>query len=87
MVSVGVTRPLADFELQRNFYATSSCGICGKASLEAIETRCAPVAEGPVVDASVLLRLPDELRARAERVRPHRRPARGGACSTPRAGS
>ena len=62
VVSVGVTRRLADFEMQRNFYATSSCGICGKASLEAIETRCAPVAEGPVVDASVLLRLPDELR-------------------------
>jgi FdhD protein len=62
VVSVGVTRRLTDFELQRNFYATSSCGICGKASLEAIETRCAPVAEGPVVDAAVLLRLPDELR-------------------------
>jgi FdhD protein len=62
VVSVGVTRRLADFELQRNFYATSSCGICGKASLEAIETRCAPVAEGPVVEGSVLLGLPDELR-------------------------
>jgi FdhD protein len=62
VVSVGVTRALADFEMQRNFYATSSCGICGKASLDAIETRCAPVADGPVVDAALLVGLPDELR-------------------------
>ncbi|HVI34838.1 MAG TPA: formate dehydrogenase accessory sulfurtransferase FdhD, partial [Gaiellales bacterium] len=62
VVSVGVTRALADFEMQRNFYATSSCGICGKASLDAIETRCAPVAEGPVVEATLLVTLPDELR-------------------------
>jgi FdhD protein len=62
VVSVAVARTLADFERQRNFYATSSCGICGKASLDAIETRCAPVAEGPVVDAALLVTLPDELR-------------------------
>src|SRR6476469_3632632 len=62
VVSVGVARMLADFETQRNFYATSSCGICGKASLDAIETRCAPVADGPVVDAALLVGLPDELR-------------------------
>lgn len=62
VVSVGVARTLADFEMQRNFYATSSCGICGKASLDAIETRCAPVADGPMVDAALLVTLPDELR-------------------------
>ena len=62
VVSLGVARMLADFETQRNFYATSSCGICGKASLDAIETRCAPVADGPVVDAALLVTLPDELR-------------------------
>ena len=40
VVSVAVTRAL-ELDPQRNFYATSSCGICGKASLDAIDVRCA----------------------------------------------
>jgi FdhD protein len=48
--------------LKRNFYATSSCGICGKASLEAIAVRDhPPLPEGPVVDAAVLGGLPQVL--------------------------
>jgi FdhD protein len=62
VVSVVAARPLPAVQSQRNFYATSSCGLCGKASLDAIETRCAPVADGPVVDASLLVTLPEELR-------------------------
>lgn len=49
--------------LRRNFYATSSCGVCGKAALEDIEVRCAPVAEGTTVALDVLLGLPDALRS------------------------
>lgn len=56
--------------LKRNFYMTSSCGICGKASLEAVENLgCAVFPEpggdspGLQVDARVLQGLPDALRA------------------------
>jgi FdhD protein len=50
--------------LQRNFYTTSSCGICGKASLLALRTVCPPRARNNFrVDAQVLWRLPGLLRA------------------------
>lgn len=56
--------------LQRNFYMTSSCGICGKASLEAVENlgcvvfpEAGPGHPGLQVDARVLQGLPDALRA------------------------
>jgi len=48
--------------LKRNFYATSSCGICGKASLEQIAVHCPPVTAGPVVARAVLEDLPATLR-------------------------
>ena len=66
VVTVAVGRPLPDFAA-RSFYTTSSCGICGKASLEALDVQCAPVAPGPVVTAELLTSLPDELR-RVQRV-------------------
>jgi FdhD protein len=64
VVTVRLHRRFDPSALQRNFYATSSCGICGKASLDQIEVHCAPLPEGPVVSASVIRRLPDALRAR-----------------------
>jgi FdhD protein len=49
--------------LQRNFYTTSSCGICGKASLLALQTVCPPRVENNFrIDANVLCRLPSYLR-------------------------
>jgi FdhD protein len=53
--------------LQRNFYTTSSCGVCGKASLEQIEVRCAHLGPGLTVGASTIVKLPDGLR-KAQRV-------------------
>ena len=49
---------------QRRFYATSSCGICGKESIEAVRVAAAPLAPGPQIDAAVLAALPGELRSR-----------------------
>jgi FdhD protein len=49
----------------RNFYTTSSCGVCGKASIDAIRTRSRfAVADDPLtVPARTLSALPDRLRA------------------------
>jgi len=47
---------------QRNFYASSSCGVCGKASIEAVRVAAPAVPDGPEVAASVLSELPDRMR-------------------------
>lgn len=51
--------------LERHFYTTSSCGVCGKTSLEALaagrDVRLAPAR--PVVRAATVHALPDALRA------------------------
>ncbi len=49
---------------RRNFVATASCGICGKASIEEVAVRAEPLPTGlPIVARSVLVGLPDRLRA------------------------
>ncbi len=49
---------------QRNFYAASSCGICGKASIEMIHARnIKPPNTNCTVDPEVLCALPEHLRA------------------------
>jgi FdhD protein len=51
--------------LQRNFYVTSSCGVCGKASIEAVQAlACTPILDDLEVGAEALLALPDRLRLR-----------------------
>jgi FdhD protein len=47
---------------QRSFYATSSCGVCGKASLDAVRLATEPLPAGPPLQASVLKALPDARR-------------------------
>jgi FdhD protein len=49
----------------RNFYTTSSCGVCGKASIDAVRTRSqVDVSGDPLsISARVLAALPDRLRA------------------------
>ena len=62
VVSVTLAQPFDAERLRRNFYATSSCGVCGKAALDDIDVRCEPVAPGPEVELGVLISLPDRLR-------------------------
>lgn len=63
-VSLAAHVPPPDTSLERNFYTTSSCGLCGKASLDAVRTRARwTVADDPLrVDTSLLSSLPERLR-------------------------
>jgi FdhD protein len=65
-VTVTLTRP-EDPDLsahQRHFYLTSSCGVCGKASVDSlVAAGCtAPPRDHPKIDAAMILRLPETLR-------------------------
>ena len=66
VLAPGVPAPATD--PSRNFYTTSSCGVCGKASIEAVRTRSRyAVGDDPTqVSPSTLVELPDVLR-RAQR--------------------
>ena len=57
--------PLPEVDVRRNFYTTSSCGICGKASLDAVATisKHCPGDDPTLVAAETLTALPDRLRA------------------------
>ena len=49
--------------LDRHFYTTSACGVCGKASLEQLELRgCPVVSPGPEVTPETIYSLPGKLR-------------------------
>jgi len=56
--------PPPDASLERSVYTSSSCGVCGKASLEAVRTAARwSVAEDPVrISPTLLSALPDRLR-------------------------
>ncbi len=62
VVTVRTSVPFDVESVKRNFFATSSCGVCGKASIEDVEVRCAVVAPGPVVSSNVIRVLPHALR-------------------------
>jgi FdhD protein len=49
--------------LQRSFYTTSSCGVCGKGALEAIAVEAPEVQSDLRVPLEVVVALPDRLRA------------------------
>jgi FdhD protein len=48
--------------VRRNFYTSSSCGVCGKGALDSVRVEAPPVESGLRVPAAVVAALPDRLR-------------------------
>jgi FdhD protein len=48
-------------QFRRNFYATSSCGVCGKASIDAVRISARRPGPGPEIAAGVLQSLPERM--------------------------
>jgi FdhD protein len=51
---------------RRNLYTSSSCGVCGKASIDAVRIAARPAAPGPVIERAVLATLPGRMRSAQE---------------------
>ena len=62
--AVEIEAPGADLgSLQRSFYTSSSCGVCGKGALEAVAVDAPRVDSGLRVEAALVAALPERLRA------------------------
>lgn len=57
----GVEVPFS--RLKRNFFASSSCGVCGRATIDSVLAVQDPIVNDVHVDAALLYRLPPRLRA------------------------
>jgi FdhD protein len=63
-VTLAAGVPAPDVDMRRNFYMTSSCGVCGKSSIDAVRTvsRHSPGDDPSVVAADTLSAMPGQLR-------------------------
>ncbi len=59
--TIEVAGPLLRDPGERNFYATSSCGVCGKGAIEEIIVDCPRLGPGPSVERALVADLPERL--------------------------
>ncbi len=59
--TIEVAGPLLRDPGERNFYATSSCGVCGKGAIEEITIDCPRLGPGPSVERALVADLPERL--------------------------
>ena len=64
-ITLASTVPTPDVDLTRNFYTSSSCGVCGKASIEAVRltSRYRPADLPARIAAHTLTAMPKQLRS------------------------
>jgi FdhD protein len=60
--TIDVRGPLLRDPGARRFYTTSSCGVCGKGSLEEVAVNAPRLPDGPRVERELLASLPEHLR-------------------------
>lgn len=58
---IDVEGPLLRDPGSRSFYATSSCGVCGKGAIEQVRVDASPLAGGPRLTRELLAGLPERL--------------------------
>jgi FdhD protein len=60
--TIEVKGPLLKEPSSRQFYTSSSCGVCGKGALEEVAVTALPAPPGPQIEKDLLAHLPDKLR-------------------------
>ena len=53
-------------QFRRNLFTSSSCGVCGKASIDAVRVTARHVPDGPQLTPGLVLSLPETMRAEQE---------------------
>src|SRR5437773_9693505 len=62
IVNVGLVDGSRRLESSRRLWSNSSCGLCGKATLEAIHQECQPITSTTTVSYDLICSLPSRLR-------------------------